>query len=64
MAMGSGESITSVLHEDRGASRIYGTGPGCSEFDTWLLVVEQPDGWHVVDTASAGNLDTPKPPPW
>ena len=27
----------SVMHEDRGATRIYETGPSFSEFDTWLL---------------------------
>jgi hypothetical protein len=57
-------SYCSVLHEDRGDSRIYATGPVFSEFDTWLLLGEQADGWHVVDTASAGNLDSPQPPPW
>ena len=31
----------SVMHEDRGATRIYETGPTFSEFDTWLLL-QQP----------------------
>ena len=54
----------SVLHEDRGVTRVYATGPTFSEFDTWLLLQQRADGWAVADTASAGSLDKPNPPPW
>jgi hypothetical protein len=54
----------SVMHEDRGATRIYETGPTFSEFDTWLLLQQHADGWSVVDSAVAGTPDAPKPPPW
>ena len=54
----------STLHEDRGTSRIYATGPTFSEFDTWLLLQLQGGRWSVVDSASAGTLDRPLPPAW
>jgi len=53
-----------VLHEDRGATRIYAGGPTFSEFDAWLLVRHDSTGWNVVDSADTGTLDDPKPPPW
>ena len=54
----------SMLQQDRGAARIYALGPAFSEFDTWLLVQHREDGWSVTDSASAGTLDNPTPPPW
>ena len=54
----------STLHEDRGTTRIYSTGPVFSEFDAWLLLARDQDGWSVTDAASTGSLDEPQPPPW
>jgi hypothetical protein len=53
-----------ILDEDRGTTRIYGAGPTFSEYTTWLLLEEGPDGWAVIDSASAGNLDNPLEAPW
>lgn len=54
----------SVLHEDRGTTRIYGTGLVFSEIDVWLLLTHDSEGWSVTDAVSAGTVDEPKPPPW
>jgi hypothetical protein len=54
----------SKLEDDRGTTRIYAAGPTFSEFDRWLLLEKGPEGWTVVDEASAGTLDDPQPPPW
>jgi hypothetical protein len=54
----------SRLEDDRGSRRIYATGPTFSEFDAWLLLERGPEGWSVIDEASAGTLDDPQAPPW
>jgi hypothetical protein len=54
----------SSLHDDRGTSRSYASGPAFSEFTTWLLLQQQTGGWSVADSASTGTLDQPRPHPW